>query len=276
MWAPQLQPGALLPTSTRPGVLMRVKLGDRRKREAPCAAQPAGASAPHRAFQAGTIHLCSIARCYPSFRTECHRPSELALWRAIRFSAPPAPVARFGCADVVGSSSPVARSVLSNPPTSSLRLPGALPSTSPARPFPGCPVLTLRAANDPPPIPLPPREPGWTLEQGHFPKGSTTCSRPFLGLRLACACRCVAYCAPRVFPGQEVIFNSQGYPPSGRDIPRSFPVVHCPCTGLCTSCRQVQAVWGRGWLTIRWAAGTIIAMTLRHSSRHLACIIIIR
>ena len=71
-----------------------------RNREAPCAAQPAGAGAPPRAIQRDHPPLLDRP-VLPFVSNKCHRPSELALWRAIPLCRrTPAPVARFGCADI--------------------------------------------------------------------------------------------------------------------------------------------------------------------------------
>jgi hypothetical protein len=215
---------------------MKAQLGDlRRYRETPCAAQPAGASAPPRAFQGREPSTFARTPGVTLRLEQFHRPSELALWRAIRFDGAHSPgfpdrLSRRGWFVRTGCPARRPQPADDRRPSRLVRL----PSTSPTSSFPGFPVLTPPAANDSPPTPLPPREPGWTLERGHPPKGSTTHSRPFLGLRLACACRCVAYFARCVFPGQGVFLNTQGYPPKFPSIPRNFPFVHRPCTGWCT------------------------------------------
>jgi hypothetical protein len=72
-----------------------------------------------------------------------------------------------------------------------------------------------------------------------------TGSRPFLGLRLACARRCDAHSAPCVFPGQEAFFKSQGYPPHFLVIPRNSSAVHRSSTWLCT-CESTDPAARRG------------------------------
>ena len=195
--------------------------------------------AHHTGRFSGTIHLRSIARCYPSSRTNVIARQSLHSGGRFAFRHTQPRLPGSAAPTLAGSFRPGCPA--RRPQPADLRHPSrlvCLPSTSPTRPFPGFPVPTPRAANDPPPTPLPPREPGWFLERSHSPKESTTRSRPFLGPRLTCACRCVAYFAPGVFPGQAVIFNSQGYPPRQPTIPRSFRFVHRPCTGLCTCSRQ--------------------------------------
>ena len=164
---------------------------------------------------------------------QCHRPSELALWRAIRFvgaSSPGRPVrlrrhgwlARPGCparpprpADVVA---PVARC--------------AFRSTSPSPSFPGCPVPTSPAANDPPPTPLPPRGPGWTLDRGHSPEGKhhslEAVPRAPVGVRLpvrGLLCLRVSSRSRGIFRIPRVIHRST------RPSPEVSCFVHRPCTG---------------------------------------------
>jgi hypothetical protein len=200
-------------------------------RETPSAALPAGASAPHRAFQGWEP---STSDRSPGVTL---RPIKVIARQSLRsggrfaLSTPPAPVTRFGHANgrFLRSGCPVRSS-----PTCRRLHPGCPEhpvSTTPPPPFPGCPVPTSLAANDPPPTSLPSREPGWISIEATSPKGSTTRSRPFLGPRLACACRCVAYFALPVSPGQAVFLNTQGYPPDVPDIPRSFWFVHHSYTG---------------------------------------------
>lgn len=69
----------------RPEVLMKPELGDLGNRETPCAAQPAGASAPPRAFQGWEASTIARSSGVTLLFEQFHRPSELALWRAIRF-----------------------------------------------------------------------------------------------------------------------------------------------------------------------------------------------
>lgn len=126
-------------------------------------------------------------------------------------------------------------------------------------------------------------------------RGSPRTSRPFLGLRSACAVRCEAHTAPCVSPGQAVFFKSQGYPPHFPVVPRTSSVVHLSSTPLCTcectgegssgharwprSCRSLDDpadIGGPAGLTFRAHADTITHMTSHLAALRLADIIIIR
>ena len=229
-----------------------------RNREAPCAAQPAGASAPHRAFQGGN-HPPSIDHpVLPFVSTNVIARQSLRSGGRFALPARPAPVARFVRADTAefaptrlpGPSSPTRR-------RSSPRLPGAPPLG--VHRLGRSPVARFRLRRQRM-IPHRPRfrlvNPVGPSTRGHSPKGSTTRSRPFLGLRLACACRCVAHSARPAFARSRGIFESHRVihrtsPPSpevsGSSTVRPQPVhrfVHSAGAGLAAA-----------WLTIRRLAG---------------------
>lgn len=189
-------------------------------------------------------------------------------------TAPPAPVARFGHAAVIGSFGPVARADLPNPPASSPRLPVALPPApdSAVPRLPGSDSARWRM------IPHRPRfrlvnPVGPSLEatprRGHHSLEAVP--RAPVGVRLPVR---RLLCTPR-FAWSRGIFQSTGLSTEPGRHPQKFsvrpPFVHRMCTGLCTCARPDEPAW----LTFGPMAGTIVAMTLRQATA-LASIIIIR